>query len=141
MAVIEDFPTPPLPLSTAITFSTWLNLLSLGSSGLPLAKMTFFSSSDMVPKVTLTSVTPGRAITAIRASLSIWAFIGQPGMVNARVKVTAPASEICKSRTIPSSTILRPSSGSKTFFKASVISSVFFILLLKKGYFYFTRRR
>ncbi len=136
MAVIEDLPTPPFPLKTAITFSTLLNLFSLGSSGLPLEKMAFFSSSLMVPKVIFTSVAPGMARIAIRASRSIWFFIGQPGMVSARVKETSPASVIFRSLTMFNSTMLRPSSGSCTFFSVSMIwSLVNMALLICEAYF------
>ena len=114
MAVTEDFPTPPLPLMIARTCSTLLNWDNLGNAGMPSGMIFFRSSSVIAPKVISTCLTPSSASNAVRASLAIRSFSGQPGMVNARVNFTVPLACSSRSRTIFSSTRLRLSSGSMT---------------------------
>ena len=73
------------------------------------------------PKPTDTPVTPSTDLTALVTPVWKWPLIGQPGVVSETVTLTAPWSEMSTERTIPSSTMLRCSSGSMTTFSASRI--------------------
>ncbi len=121
-AVTEDLPTPPLPLITATTCLTWLNWASLGGAGGVPPNTARRSSGVISPWITSTPVTPGKASTAWRALFAICSLSGQPRTVKARVNLTLPAWVADRLRTMPSSTILRPSSGSITRRSASKIS-------------------
>jgi len=128
-AVMEDLPTPPLPLITAMTRSILLNLFNCGNSVAPGGKSALRSSSLITDWVMFTCFTPGSFITASRASRSIFCFNGQPAIVKARVKATTPPREMVTFLIMPSSTRLRPSSGSITPDKASYTCFSVIILL------------
>src|SRR5665647_1020052 len=77
-----DLPTPPLPLATAMTWATPGMGDFWGSRFLGTREENLIS----------TSVTPGTAATAPRASVWIWAFRGQAGVVSTTVKLTLDPS-------------------------------------------------
>ena len=117
-AETEDLPTPPLPLTTAITWRTQLNAAAEPScrSGLP--KACSFSSAVISRMAISTSSTPSTSSAARRASSWMRPLSGQPIVVSARVNVTRP-SATARSWTMPISTMLRCSSGSITRLSAS----------------------
>jgi len=108
----EDLPTPPLPLTTAITWRTWLYCSaapSVGSLWCSLAR----SWAVISPRVMSAVWMPSSASTACRAAVTIWSRSGQARVVSASVNATLPSARR-RSRTMPSSTMLRRSSGSTT---------------------------
>jgi hypothetical protein len=63
---------------------------------------------------TSTSRTPGSPWTLEITSALIWPRSGQPAVVRATFTRTSPSGETSTSRTMPRSTMLAPSSGSRT---------------------------
>src|SRR6266851_2218536 len=117
LTVTEDLPTPPLPDAMAITrVVDGISVTGASSRAFQraLAISALFSSAPISPMSTLTPVTPGRLPTRASTSLRSWVRSGQPAMVRATVTVTVPSGEQSTFRTMPSSTMLSPSSGSMT---------------------------
>ncbi len=115
--VTEDFPTPPFPDATAMTFVVG-EISVVGASWVALQRaraiVVAFSSGVISVQESSRALTPGSEPTRARMSLWIWARRGQPAVVSATVTVTAPPSETSIARTMPSSTMSAPSSGSIT---------------------------
>src|SRR2546422_2568580 len=109
LADTVDFPTPPLPLATGITFLTDGMSRSLTGPGDPRTRAVI---------VTSTPPTPGRAATASRACCRICSRTGHAGVVSSMVNPTVP-SETRTFFTNPSDTMSRPRSGSVTTRSAS----------------------
>src|SRR6266545_2197925 len=109
LAETVDFPTPPLPLATGITFFTDGMSRSLIGPGDPRTRAVI---------VTSTPPTPGRAATASRASCRMRSRTGQAGVVSSMVNPTVP-SDTRTSFTNPKDTMSRPRSGSVTTRRAS----------------------
>ena len=117
-AATEDLPTPPLPLITATTRSTWLRWRATPSfCDRSLGQIRSFSSGVISLNVTCTSFTASNCKSSLWMSSTMLSRSGQANVVRARVSCAVPFS-IWMSCTIPSSTKLRPSSGSCTFFRA-----------------------
>src|SRR3990170_2620940 len=106
-------PTPPLLLATAMMFFT--PSTGFGPPGLPLAPRT---SASMT---TSTSLTPSTARIAASTSRCTCSRRGQAGVVSTMRTETRP-SFTCRSRTMPSDTMSRCSSGSSTLLRAARIS-------------------
>src|SRR5437016_9010246 len=109
LAETVDFPTPPLPLATGITFLTDGMSRSLTGPGDPRTRAVI---------VTSTPPTPGRAATASRACCRICSRTGHAGVVSSIVNPTVP-SETRTCFTNPNDTMSRPRSGSVTTRSAS----------------------
>src|SRR6266566_3232613 len=109
LAETVDFPTPPLPLATGITFLTDGTSRSLTGPGDPRTRAVI---------VTSTPPTPGSAATASRACCRICSRTGHAGVVSSIVNPTVP-SETRMSFTNPSDTMSRPRSGSVMTRRAS----------------------
>src|SRR5574340_689205 len=122
-AVSDDLPTPPLPLITATTRPMALKAFNFGGTGRANAKAFLRSSSVMESKRMSTFLTSGSVLSSWRALKAMWSFIGQVGMVNARVKETRPSGVSVRSRTMPIETISCPNSGSMTLRRVSRICS------------------
>src|SRR6267378_1122383 len=109
LAETVDFPTPPLPLATGITFFTDGMSRSFIGPGDPPTRAVI---------VTSTPPTPGRAATASRACCRMCSRTGDAGVVCSMVNPTVP-SETRTSFTNPRVTMSRPRSGSVTTRSAS----------------------
>ena len=119
IAETEDLPTPPLPLITATTRLTLLNFFKSGKCGLIVSKSFLRSSLLICPNSIFTPLTSGMDDKTSFAWSAIWSRMGQPSTVNVNVKEAVPSCNF-RSRTMPSSTIFFPSSGSITWRSASV---------------------
>ena len=121
-AVIEDLPTPPFPEVTAMTRvreSGRANRISRsGRPPLSFSRRAFFCSSFMTSMVTLTSVTPSRALRVLFTSSEIVVRRGHPAVVSKIVTETVEPS-ILMASTILRSVIGRRISGSITVDRAS----------------------
>src|SRR6266550_1979590 len=103
LTAVVDFPTPPLPAPTAMM------LRMPGTAWRP--KPPRARTSAVM--VALAAVTPGRARTSASASVFIWSFTGQAGVVSSMVKSTSPPA-ILTSFTKPRDTMSLWRSGSRT---------------------------
>ncbi len=117
LAVIDDLPTPPLPLPTAIT--RVVADTSVGGAccdACQRARCIRFERSSWVISSysTSTSRTPGRPATFELTSLPIWPRNGHAAVVSATFTVTSPSGPTSTPCTMPRSTIDAWSSGSST---------------------------
>ncbi len=113
----DDLPTPPLPEATSTTRVVAAIDVSSGRwDTLKRARSMAWVRSASVISVqsSFTEVTPGADPTRLRTSRWIWARSGQPEVVSAILTTTAPWSSMVTLRTMPSSTMSEPSSGSIT---------------------------
>jgi hypothetical protein len=118
-----DFPTPPLPEATQITFLTWASAPSGRRLRPRVCCRLARSSSERTSNSTATAVTPSSSATFWATACWKWFRIGQPGVVRDTMTPTLPSSAMSIERTIPSSTMLRRSSGSMTARSLSVTCS------------------
>src|SRR5438034_269561 len=125
LTVRDDFPTPPLPETTATTRvagSSWIAPSSADTPPRSLCVSAARSSGDITSNASRTDATPGRPPTS-RCTCSSKEFrSGQPTTVSAIVTATSPPS-ISIERTMSSSVTGLRSSGSITRERAVRISS------------------
>ena len=103
-----DFPTPPLPDATKITFVRASAVNGDGRPSTPVipARSSRRSSSVIVSSVTCTPSTPARPATASLTRRWISALSGHPATVSLTLTATRPPSTLT-SPTMPRSTMLR----------------------------------
>ena len=117
LAVTDDLPTPPFPEEIPSTRALEGRLVA-GAAVWAIFRAVSIScalaSGSSCPITTSTPATPSMLPADLRTSSSIWPLSGQAAVVSATVTVAMPSFVTEMSPTIPSSTMLAPSSGSMT---------------------------